>query len=139
MSQPSSTGKRAFVVVPPDARSFRASSGIVAAPVSRTWGTVSFPAGSLPFRTSCCSQAGWQFVRLARTRPSAGDATRALPPGRLPGESILTRRPALPLAAPYASTHCWRSGMVHRFYRSYSETGPASGARRCLCHFPFLC
>ena len=54
-----------------------------------------------------------------------------------PPMSILAYRLALPLAAPYASTPFRRNGMVHRFYRSYGKTRPASGARRCLRHFSF--
>ena len=94
------------------------------------------------------SQAGWQFVRLTHELISMSSSPcyivpvhPLVAPGRLPGEYILTRRPALPLAAPYASSPYRRNGMVHRLYRSHSETRPASGACRCLrasAIFPFF-
>ena len=61
--------RRVFGVVPPDACSGRAFAYTVAAPDSRTWGTVFGPSGSLLFQTAGFRLgwlACWQFVRLAR-------------------------------------------------------------------------
>ena len=86
-------GKGAFVTVPPHAGSFRASSGIVAAPFSRTVGTVPAPVGSLPFRTSRCG--------LSTTLPSHdGTDVRV---GVLPGRHLLGCPARLALMT---SRHC---------------------------------
>ena len=87
--------------------------------------------------------AGWLAVRSTRSIELisiSSSPSYIVPVHPLVAPPLFFRlayRLALPLAAPYASTPCRRNGMVHPFYRSYSKTRPASGARRCLRHFSF--
>ena len=77
--------------------------------------------------------SGWLAVRSTRSIELisiSSSPSYIVPVHPLVAPPVLFRLADFQVAAPYASTPCWRSGMVHRFYRSYSE---------CLRHFPFLC
>ena len=144
--RPSSTDTRVSGVVPPGACSGHAFAYTVAAPDSCTWGRALALCCDFLVRTSCWLRNGlavWLVVRSTRsielisvsywrslysTNPSTGGATHALPLGLHPGESILARRQALPLAVTDASTPSAWNGMIDPLLPTgvYGGPSPAS-------------